>query len=179
MRIQEIFDSEYKWKWIPRSGGISVLVDAPHLREFRVEFDQLPSGGFLVAFVINLSYKTAARNDKTEFKIFGTVIKIIEATINEFNVAYLTFTSAGNEENRAKLYKRIASKIAKRNGYEVVTIYDRTEHFMVVIDKTNLYAVMTEPGLTSLEFGSVFSTPEELKQAQNEHGVDTFDVKIL
>ena len=71
-----------------------------------------------------LTSKYELTDNKEEFKVFSTVIKMIEEFVIKVKPARLTFsgdkkTMGGRETSRVSLYRRMVNRFGKRHGYKV------------------------------------------------------------
>ena len=123
--LNETFDSSYEWEWATQEPGLWIArmkdFDTPNLT---VIFDAVSenSNNYEVGFKVGVTTKRTNAGD--EFKIFSTVIKVIESFfIDNPSVESINFTAYkeypyNDTDSRASLYKRMINRFAKQHNLE-------------------------------------------------------------
>jgi len=72
-------------------------------------------------------------NTKDQYKVFSTIISIIESYVKNSSVDVIVFISKKSEKSRTSLYEKIINKLGKK--YE--KIYDEVEDFYFFMVEVN------------------------------------------
>lgn len=123
MRLNELFDSVYSWKWIRHNeydaaasfkddAGeyIFVMFGLEDNNMWEVEFERTHKYPF---------YQTSVTGEGEAFTIFSTVITVMEDFVEQYRPKSLTFTADTDEPSRVKLYNVMINKFAKSKDFNV------------------------------------------------------------
>lgn len=125
MILNELFDKPYPYTWKQKDNDDrwSASFNIRDGGEVTVNFDPLnmKSTYWEIVFLRNYDTDLTATGEGDEFRIFGTIVKIIQDWYKQQSVTpqLIEFTAnkkEGDAKGRAKLYKRFAEKFAKATG---------------------------------------------------------------
>ena len=120
--LTEAFDKPYPYEWTHQSpthwGAKFKSGDAT------VEVDFVKSGSDTWEFAFARNKNIYATGTGDQYRIFATVIAMIQVLITELHPKHLEFSSfksaMRNETgSRAKLYTKMCNRFAEKNGYSV------------------------------------------------------------
>lgn len=125
MKLNEIFEQAYPWKWTvkqqarltaeftPDDGG-KVATEIMYKGEGQWSFEFSREDDSSYRF---MSTNITGQGDA--FRIFATIIEMIQSFVSEYDPHYLYFTA--HEPSRQRLYRQLLPRIAKSVGMEYKT----------------------------------------------------------
>lgn len=128
MRINEIFNQQYPYKWLTQDESSWLGHFATKHNEIFVEFKNIFDMEYDLSFTTG-GGSANLTGDGDPFKIFVTLIAMMRDFSNQVNPDTITFTASkedsGNGMSRIKLYRKMLKSLANEFN---VTEYDQLSH---------------------------------------------------